>query len=126
MAKDKLKQYSDLQRSLRNELAELEARAQEIRQALSNGSHDVGLETSPARKANKRKRGRRKGGITTTAAILECIAKQGGKADIKTIKAAVMTRKPGISDGTINQAFVFLKKRKAILNPQRGVYSLKK
>ena len=125
MAKDKLKQYTDLQTALRNELAELEARAQQIRLALSNGSREVGFET-PAPKASKTRRGRRTGGITTTEAILEAVAKRGGKADIKTIKAAVKMRKPGISDGTINQAFVFLKKRKAILNPQRGVYSLKK
>lgn len=133
MPKDKLKLYTNLKSDLLHELKELEARASEIRSALSDGGQVLapsrdGRHSSVGRRGRANRLGvyKRTGrAVTVNDAILSVLAKSG-QADIATILSGVNDVKGKVSKATLGQALVVLKKKGAILNPSRGQYSLKK
>ena len=122
MPKDKLKVFQDLHAALRNELAELESRANAIRRALGEG----GQLPAPVRRGRPAKVKRLKSGrkITTNDAIVTALA--DGPLSVPDIVVKVTDIKGKVSRPSINQSLMVLKKKGAIVSPSMGQYKLKK
>ena len=122
MPKDKLKVFQSLHAELRNELAELESRANAIRSALDGkGEAPSAIRRGRPAKVKRLKSGRK---ITTNDAILTALS--SGQLGVPEIVEKVNAFKGKVSKAGVNQGLMQLKKKGAIVSPARGQYKLKK